>query len=359
MNIANLIRKDLKKLTPYKPSLIVEEIGREIGIPPEKIIKIDSGENPYMEKFQKKNNLKKVLFYTYPDPFCTKLRAKIAKYLRVKVGQIVCGNGSDELIDLLIRTLVSKDEEIIINPPTFLMYEFYGKLSGIKVVPVLRDKNLIPDVKRILKAISYKTKIIFIDSPGNPTSAVLPNSAIEKLLKRKIIVVSDEAYFEYSGKSALPLINKYPNLVILRTFSKWAGLAGLRLGYAIANPEIIRILQTVKPPYNVNSLVQEVACNVLDDSKKYLEEIQKIISIRNWLVDKLREITDLNVYSSAGAYILLRGKGSSLDLQTFLKGKGVLVKVINYPLLKDYIRINVVKKKEAELLLSFLREYYE
>lgn len=358
MNIINLVRKDLKDFIRYQPSPTLEQISVEVGIPSTEIMKLDSGENPYVEKFQQKNLLANVNFYTYPDPMCIKLRKKIAEYTGMDESWIMCGNGSDELIDLLIRVFVSSEEEIVINPPTFPMYEFYGKLSGVKILSVPRTNDFKVNTKGILRSISAKTKIVFIDSPGNPTSVVTSLSTFEKILKENVIVVSDEAYFEYCGKTVLPLMAKYSNLVVLRTFSKWAGLAGLRIGYAIANPALVIQLLSIKAPYNVNSVAQMIACNVLDNRQKYIEEIKKIKVMRSELIKKLQQFPQLTTYPSEGAYVLLQTKGPATDLQVYLRKNGFLVKLINQPLLQNCIRINIVKHNEINLFITFLRRFY-
>lgn len=358
MKITNLLRKNVMNFQPYKPSLTVEQISDEIGVLPNNIIKLDSGENAYMEKNQNKTVLQKTSFFTYPDPACVILREKLVDYIGVNKEYIMCGNGSDELIDLTIRAFIDPGDEIIISPPTFPMYEFYGKLSNAKVVSVIRKSDFSLNIKQIMQSISPKTKLVFIDSPGNPTSSVTPIDEIEKILKKNVIVISDEAYFEYCNKSAVSLFNRYPNLIILRTFSKWAGLAGLRIGYAIANPEIISILNSIKAPYNVNSLAQKFACEVLDKRKIFLKEIKKLISCRDKLIQQLRRFSQLEVYPSEGAYILFKPKIYAEKLQLFLRKNGFLVKLMNQPTLKNCIRMNIVGQKEMDILIKLLRRYY-
>lgn len=360
MDIKKLVRSSLQTFQPYKPSPTLRQISEEIGVEEGEIRKLDSGENPYVERLQDKTLFKDVSFYTYPDPVCTELRKKIGRYVGISPDWIMCGNGSDELIDLLIRTFLSKNEEIVICPPTFPMYEFYGKLSEAKIISVVRKADFSLDVEKLKKYISAKTKIVFIDSPGNPTSVVVPKKDVEVLLQENVIVVSDEAYFEYCGKSALPLLKKYPNLVILRTFSKWAGLAGLRVGYLIANPEIVNILLSIKAPYNVNSIAQKAAEYVLDNRQKFLKEVEEIIKSRKEFIRELSRLQDLNVYQSQGAYILIQPKKArAVNIQKYLKTNGILVKVMSQSLLTNCLRINVAKQPDIKKFISFLRKYYE
>ncbi|MBI2617481.1 histidinol-phosphate transaminase [Candidatus Gottesmanbacteria bacterium] len=359
MDITKLIRKNVQTFQTYKPSLTLEQISKEINIERENILKLDSGENPYVETLQDKALASGVNFYTYPDPLCIQLREELSDYVRIDKEWILCGNGSDELINLLTCAFVSKGEEIIICPPTFPMYEFYGKLSEAKIIPILRRSNFSLDIEKIQNSISIKTKIVFIDSPGNPSSVVVPQRDIEVLLEEDAIIVSDEAYFEYCGKSALPLLKKYSNLVILRTFSKWAGLAGLRIGYLIARPEVTDILLSIKSPYNVNSVAQKAAEYVLGNRKEFLQIVDRLVAVRKALIEKLQKFPQLSVFPSEGAYILFKPKKSAQHLQSFLKKNGILVKVVNQPLLENCIRINIMMDDDAQKLTMLLRRYYE
>ncbi|MCL4339125.1 histidinol-phosphate transaminase [Patescibacteria group bacterium] len=360
MNITKLFRPEIKKIKPYISSPTIDDIAKEIGVSKEKIIKADSGENPYVPDFGRLGEIKSPKVCYYPDPSCRKLRNKLSEYLKVSEEKITCGNGSDELIDLLIRIFVSKNDEIIINPPTFSMYKFYGELVGANIKEVLRNKNsLRVDIEKMLMNISDRTKMVFIDSPGNPTSTLIDKGEIERLLRRQAIVVVDEAYYEYCGKSAISLLLKYPNLVILRTFSKWAGLAGLRIGYAVACPLIINTIDSIRPPYNVNSFAQEAASSVLDNKELYLNRLKKIISLREKCVSYLSSFSDLFVYPSRGAYILIKPKTNAKTLQTYLRKEGILVKLIKSCFLENTLRMNLPGPSEMKRIISVLEKYYE
>lgn len=357
--ITKLIRPELTEFKQYKLSPTLSQLSREIGLPVEKIMKIDSGENLYAENLLDKKLLMKTRLNFYPDSSCKELREKLADYVGYCPDWIVCGSGSDELIDLFIRIFVSQNEEIIVNPPTFPMYEFYGKLSGARVRLAERNINLSININRILKLINNKTKIIFVDSPGNPTSVITSLSDIRKLLEKQVIVIVDEAYYEYCGETVLPLIEKYPNLVVLRTLSKWAGLAGLRIGYAVANPQIIDLILKVKPPYNVNSAAQELASYVLENKEKFLRKIEDLVKVRSEIIKKLSRFPGLQVFPSQGAYILLRPKVAAQKIYAFFKKNGILIKIIDQSLLKNCIRINLMDNKSSETFILQLRRFYE
>lgn len=355
-NPTKLFRKELLAFTPYKSSSTLEQISREIGIPVEKIIKLDTGENPYMEKFQKKNLLKKLRLYVYPDPDALELRKRLGKYTGSVIENIICGNGSDELIDLIIKLFISPGDQIIINSPTFPMYEFYTKLSGGEVISISRSKDLNIDLSEIKKKITQKVKLIFVDTPGNPTGVITPIDQIEQLLKTGKIVVSDEAYFEYCNQTSLPLLKKYPNLIIARTLSKWAGLAGLRIGYLISSPQIIERVAAIKSPYNLSSASQLMGCQALDQSQAILRELAKVTSMREHFIKSINQIPGLKALPSAGAYILV-WSAQALNLQQFLRKKGILVKLLNTSGLENYLRINICGKKEMDIVLQNLRSF--
>lgn len=356
--IYKLFRKDLADFKPYKTTPTITQISEEIGLPLKKIVKLDTGENPYLEKLQPKQILTKVPLYIYPDPLATNLSDALADYTKLDPNMIVCFNGSDEAIDVLIRLFIAVGDEVIICPPTFPMYDFYTRLAGGKVKNVLRNTDLTVNIPGIINNITSKTKIIFIDTPGNPTGIITPASQIEKLLKKDVIVVSDEAYFEYCGKSTQPLLNKYPNLIIVRTLSKWAGLAGLRVGYILANPQIVEKLVSIKSPYNVNSLSQIMATNVLKKSKQFLKSLKEMTDLRDEFITRLQSFPKLRVFPTQGAYILLQCSENIENLRVFLKSKGILLRSVNQPLIENSLRINICRKKEMEIVLKVLGEFF-
>ncbi|MEN8253384.1 MAG: histidinol-phosphate transaminase [Patescibacteria group bacterium] len=358
MKINNLIRPTIKKLKPYKPSLTLDQLSKELGLDVKKIIKLDTGENPTVVPLLPKIDFKNFDISRYPDPECKDLKKLLSKYVGLPTNYLICGNGSDELIDLLIRVFVNRGDEIIICPPTFAMYEFYGQLAEAKLKKVERNTKLKVDVSKILETIFKKTKIIFIDSPGNPAGTVIDKSEVEKLCKSNCIVVIDEAYFEYSNQTVVSLIKKYANLVVLRTFSKWAGLAGLRLGYLIANPEIIQILNSVKSPYNVNSIAQEIGTKLMKNPQPILNKINKLIIIRKKLIKQLKSLDYLKVYYSQGAYILFKPKNNQLEeLNQYLRKNGIILKKLDQPILGNCLRANLGTEEEINFLVKVLKNW--
>ncbi len=357
-NITQLFRKDLIDFKPYSTASSLAQISKEIKIPMEQILKLDAGENPYIEKMLSKEILKKTLFYLYPDPLSIELRKALSKYTKANTDMIACFNGSDEALDFIVRLFVSNQDEVITASPTFPMYEFYTKLSGGKIKMVLRNDDLSINVENILKAVNAKTKIIFIDTPGNPTGAITKISDIEKILKKGVVLVCDEAYFEFCGQTAQGLLNKYPNLIIVRTLSKWTGLAALRVGYVLADPRIIEKLLAIKSPYNVTSVSQNMSIEVLKNPNRFLKELKEMISLRDEFVKRLKQFPNLKVFPTQGAYIVVQPKKDVKKVQQFLKSKGILVRLVNQPLIENSLRINICRKKEMEAVIEAFKDYY-
>lgn len=318
------------------------------------MIKANAGENPINESYLPKNSLLGIDIFRYPDPLCEKVRQKIADYVGCSANNILCTNGSDEALVLLIRNFTLPEDEVIICPPTFFMFKHYANIARSKVVSVERKKDFSLDMDKILASITERTKMIIIDSPGNPCGETIAKKDIEMLLKENIIVVVDEAYYEYCHETVIDLIRTSPNLIITRTFSKWAGLAGLRVGYVVARENIINELLSLKLPYNVNAFGQELASYVLDHKKVFLERLQSLISLRDYAIKKLREISNIEVYPSKTAYIIIKFTSNmrAQEIQKSLEEDKIFVKFVNEHLLKNCIRVNLGTTEE------FRRFYY-
>lgn len=320
----------------------------------EKIIRLNKAENGIVENLYSKNL--RLSLFTYPDPLSLDLRKEIGKYVGFKPSWIGCGNGSDELIDLLIAIFVKSGEEIIICPPTFPMYEFFGRNRGVKVKKVFRDKNLEVDIVKVISKITKNTKLIFIDAPGNPTGSLIKRKALIELLGKKIIVVVDEAYFEYCNQTVASLIKKFPNLIVLRSFSKWAGLAGLRIGYMIARPSVIKAFNLKKPIYNVNSVAQELAISALNNKEKILKRMKnELFPMRDYIAKRFSVFPNLKITVGNGPYVALKINNINCELiAEKLKQRGIIIKVVNQHLMENYFLISVAPYKEMKKVIDYL-----
>lgn len=237
--ISSLLRPDIAAMEAYTPVKPFEVLSRELGRAPHEIIKLDANENPYGPSPRVLDALSRFPWYhIYPDPQQGELRQALAGYTGLPAEHILPGHGADELLDYLCRLFLAPGDSILNCPPTFGMYSFDAKLSGARVIEVWRDDHFRLDVAGIERAVKeHRPKLLFLTSPNNPDGSLIPHDALRRLLRLPLIVVVDEAYIEFAEDPAANSVASWvphtPNLIVLRTFSKWAGLAGLRLGYGI------------------------------------------------------------------------------------------------------------------------------
>ena len=292
VSIEQLVRPIIKEIIPYRSARDEFE-----DFDAEKIF-LDANENPFENGFNR-----------YPDPLQRKLKRTLADVKQVKSEQILLGNGSDEVLDLIFRTFCEPgEEEVLILPPTYGMYSVLAKLNNIIVKEVPLNKNFEIEIDSVLEAVNQKTKIIFICSPNNPSGNAIPLDQIEQLLDRfKGILVVDEAYIDFSEqKSALSILDQYPQLLVCQTFSKAYGLAGIRLGMCYANPLIIDYFNKIKPPYNVNSLTQSRALAQLETSESIQNQVISLISERKKLEQELKQFDFVSkIYPSDANFLLV------------------------------------------------------
>lgn len=358
MGMEKLIRRELLAFGGYSAATSPDTLDGKIDVTPAEIIKLDANENPYGCSPRVQKALAKYSHYhTYPDDGQERLRKMLAAYAGTSPERIVAGNGSNQLIDLLVRLLVSKGDEVINLTPTFGIYSFSTRLCGGTVVEVPREDDFSFDVRKVKTAITSRTKIIFVANPNNPTANLAPRNDIEALLETGVPVVVDEAYYEFSHKTVLPLVDKCDNLVVLRTFSKWAGLAGLRIGYGFFPPEIAAFILRIKVPYNVNVAALVAVEESLKDVDYLMEGVDKIITERKRLYTALKGITWLRPYPSQANFILCEVlEGDAKTLHSRLQEKGILVRYFDQPHIKNCIRVSVGKPEHTTALIKALRE---
>ncbi|ESR47858.1 hypothetical protein CICLE_v10001274mg [Citrus x clementina] len=302
----SFIRSHLRKLKPYQPILPFEVLSIQLGRKPEDIVKIDANENPYGPPPEVREALGQLKFpYIYPDPESRRLRAALAKDSGLESDHILVGCGADELIDLIMRCVLDPGDKIVDCPPTFTMYEFDAAVNGAAVVKVPRKSDFSLNVELIADAVEReKPKCIFLTSPNNPDGSIINDENLLKILEMPILVVLDEAYTEFSGlESRMKWVKKHDNLIVLRTFSKRAGLAGLRVGYGAFPLSIIEYLWRAKQPYNVSVAAEVAACAALQNPI-YLEVKEALIKERERLFKLLKNVPFLNPYPSYSNFIL-------------------------------------------------------
>lgn len=357
-NYQNLIRSDIADMAPYTPIVPFDVLSQRLGIPAEDIIKLDANENPYGPSPRIYSALANETYYhIYPDPDSTALREALSQYTGIDSTHIVAGQGADELIDLVIRLFITPGDAVINCPPTFGMYRFDTELNGGKIIDVERKADFSLDTEEIVKIAtnSKNTKILFITSPNNPDGSILSDSCLRQLLQLPLIVVLDEAYIEFAGNSRVDWVLEHENLIVLRTFSKWAGLAGLRVGYGVFPHWIISHLLKIKQPYNVNVAGAVAALASLSDVDQLRENIGKIVAERERLYSALQAFDFLDPYPSEANFILSRVVGrDAADLKTALAERGVLIRYFNTSRLRDHVRISVGKPTHTSVLLNAL-----
>ncbi len=324
-----------------------------------RIINCIRGENPVNEPFFPKELIKNVDFFRYPDPLCQNLRKKLAQDTGYPPDNILCTNGSDEALILLMQLLTVPGEEIILCPPTFFNYEPFAKFARAKIISIVRKSDFSLNMDKLLSSITKNTKLIVLDSPGNPCGALIARRDIKRLLKTGVDVLVDEAYFEYCQETVIDLVRIHPNLIITRSFSKWAGLAGLRVGYVVAREEVINGLVRIKVPCNVNGVAQYFASYALDHKDEFIERLRKIIDLRERTVERLRKFPEIKVISSHTAFFIIKLNtiGNCQQLQKYLEGKNILVMAIDQARLENSLRVNVGTEEALERFCSSFEKW--
>ena len=341
-----LIRECIENLTPYPPGKPIEELERELGIVGS--IKLASNENPLGPSPKAIRAIKENInnIHRYPDGSSYYLRQKLAKKFGLPMSKIILGNGSNELIKLIVHTFLSPDDEVILSLPTFLLYEKVVQSFEGKIVTVPLS-NFWIDLPAILTAVSSKTKIIFINNPNNPTGKALKKKEISHFLNSlspDVVVVLDEAYIEFATDpkvvSAVELLESYPLLVVLRTFSKVYGLAGLRIGFGFTSESVIEGMNLVRQPFNVNYLAQVGALAALDDDKFVEKTLTLTRDGLEFLYSQLDRIGLKYVPTQTNFFLIKTPLGAGETYQRMLR-EGVIVRSMESFGLSDYIRIYV------------------
>ena len=358
-----LIRPDVAAMAPYNPVEPPEVWAARLGLPEARLVKLDANENPYGPSPRARQALAQLSSgHIYPDPTQRALRQALADRLGVDVERIVVGHGSDELIDLTLRLVLCAGDVVLDCPPTFGMYRFCTTVCGGRVRAIPRRPDFTLDVPALEAATrDERVRALFITSPNNPDGSVTPPEVIERLLALPILVVVDEAYIEFSGLPGLMSRRPWPeNLIVLRTFSKWAGLAGLRVGYGLFPAGIIEHLWKIKPPYNVNVAGAAAALASLEDEAFLQANVARLVAERERLQTELARFPFLHPYPSRANFVLCRVTGlSARRVWEALRRRGVLVRYFDEPGLQDCIRISSGTPAQVDALLEALRQIAE
>ncbi len=357
------IRPHIEAMAPYAPVEPPEIWAARLGIPMERLIKLDANENPYGPSPRVQQALAALLnAHIYPDPTQRPLRLALARWLGADVEQILAGAGSDELIDLVLRLVIEPGDVVLDCPPTFGMYRFCSAVCSAQVRQVPRRADFSLDLPAIEAAArDERAKVLFVTSPNNPDGSLTPPGVIERLLRLPILVVLDEAYVEFSGEpSLIPQVAAHTNLIVLRTFSKWAGLAGLRVGYGVFPAALMPHLWKIKQPYNLNAAAAAAAIASVEDHEYLLHNVRRLVHERERLERELARFPFLRPFPSRSNFVLCRVQGlPARQLMSALRERGILVRYFEQPSLADCIRVSAGTPEQTDALLAALAEIGE
>ena len=355
----SLANEHILGIAPYEPGKPIEELERELGI--HDAIKLASNENPLppSERVQKAIAAALATLNRYPDGGGFYLRQALAKKHGVTPEHVVLGNGSNELIELLVHAFMRPGDEAVVPHPSFVVYPMSVQAAGgIRVVVMLRDYRL--DLEAMGRAVTPLTKLVFIANPNNPTATMVTADEVERFMARvpdRTIVVFDEAYVEFAQGPDFPdslgYMKQGRKVVVLRTFSKAASLAGLRVGYGVADPDAVALLNRIRPPFNVNSLAQAAALAALDDEPHILECVRLIDAGRQFLYDEFKAL-GLKYVPSRANFILVDVGRSAAEIYQKLLREGVIVRPMTSFGMETALRITVGTPQENRRLVRAL-----
>ena len=360
MDYLKYINPGIESINPYEPGKSIEEVMEKYNL--KDIVKLASNENslgPSPKVLEVINNFKDV--HLYPDGDGLKLKSKISEIENINSDQIILGNGSNEILEIISQTFLSPDTESIFSKHAFVVYKLVSKVRGSKFHEV--DACCWGhDLNRFLEKINHKTRLIFIANPNNPTGTYLSHKNILEFLKKvpkKVLVVIDLAYFEYVTTddyiNTHEILDKFPNVLFTKSFSKIHGLSALRIGYGFGNKALIEIMNRVRQPFNVNSVAQKAAIESLSDQKYLKESINQNTKERQYLCESLKSI-GVEYIPSQGNFVCIDTKTSGKDVFESLLKKGVIVRPIDLYEMPTYIRVTIGNRTENNIFLEKLRE---
>lgn len=355
--ILKLVRSDILEMLGYEPIEPSGVLAERLGIPADQIAKLDGNENPYGPSPRVLEALGSFdSYHRYGDPQQRRLRAALSEYVGVPAEHIVAGHGADELIDLLLRAVIAPGDAVIDCPPAFGMYGFLARVAGGKVIEAPRRDDFTPDVQAVQNA-APDAKAVVVASPNNPTGDLLRPDELSSLLATGLLVVVDEAYGEFAGESFAPLALERENLVVLRTFSKWAGLAGLRAGYGIMPPALAQVLMQIKQPYTPNVAAEVAMLVSLEQRAPLMEGVRAIVEERERMRGLLAALEFVEVFPSQANFLLCRLTGvEARDAHARLAERGIFVRYFETPRLGDCLRISVGLPNQTDRLVEALKE---
>ena len=357
----NFVNDHIEKLKNYEPVESDDTLRSKYSLGDKEIIRLNANENPYGSIKEINDKLSNFSFHNYPDSNQAKLRKFLSKYTGLPSENIVAGSGADEMIELIFKIYGKKEDVLIDAQPTFGMYSFLATSMGMKVINSPRKEDWSIDLLKTVDLINeHESKLLFIASPNNPTGNIANENEIINLLETGTIVIVDETYYEFCSKSCSNLLNSFENLIILRSFSKWAGIAGLRIGYMMASKNVISNIFKIKQPYNVNLAAEVAAITTLENSDKLIENIQIINNEKEDFLSFLNEYTNITPFLSEANFILCKFKNNDSEIVfNKLAKEGIFVRKFSDDNLKNYLRISIGKPEQMKKIKKVIKTYYE
>lgn len=356
-SLLDFVVPHLRDAPPYAAVMPPEVLAARLGVPVESIVKLDANENPYGPSPRALAAISDARSYhIYPDPEQLALRQALGDYAGYGPEWLVGGAGSDELVDLCVRMFVPPGEAIVNFPPTFGMYPFLADIQGAEVINITRRADYSLDLDASVEA-AAKARLVFAVSPNNPTGTLITKREVAALLDTGRPVVVDEAYAEFSGQSCADLVRERKNLIVLRTLSKWAGLAGLRVGYMIADPELIEVVLRIKQPYNINTAAEVATLASLDDLEFLQVRIDAMVRERERLQAMLGALPGVEVTPSSSNFVLCRLSGvEAKQVHATLRERGIMVRYFDNALLRNHIRISAGRPEQTDIVVKAVGE---
>ena len=357
-DLKRLMLPHIQGLEPYQGVASMDSMVAQAGIPADRVVRLNGNENPYGPSPKAVHALGAFQNYNhYPDQDQTRLRQVLSDYVGAPPDHIVVGNGSDEIIDLLMRMFLGPGENVVIPSPTFGMYAVSAGINAGRAVSVPLDHNFDLDIEAMVCAVTPDTKGFFIPSPNNPTGNLFSQAHVRSLLDTGLLVVMDEAYYEFCGVTFLPLVKEHPNLVVIRSFSKWAGLAGLRIGLGVMQPDVAQTMFTIKPPYNVTQAAEVALLASLEDRPLLLERVRKIVAERDRMSTLLNGLPGIKAWPSQSNFILIQlPAGRGTEIYDGLCRRGIFLRSYDSPRLQDHLRTAVGLPSETDAVVSALSD---
>jgi len=360
-DVRSFLRPDVWAREPYEAPETVAAMAARLGLDASSVLKLDQNENPFGCSPKVNEALARCeRFHIYPDPLASECRAGIAEYAGAPFERVMAGNGADELIEVLFRLFLRPGDNVLSFPPTFGYYATVAGACLAEVRSVARQADWSIDVDAAIASIDDRTRVIVVASPNNPTGNITPVRDLERLADTGRLLIVDEAYFEFAGVTALPLALARENVVVLRTFSKWAGIAGLRAGYGVLPEWLVEQYLKLKPPYGMSIAAMIAVSASLADRRYLLQTVELLKRERERLIERLRGLDFASPWPSAANFVLVSlTRGDAESVRLGLERRGILIRTYTNARLARSIRISVGRPEQNDRVIAALKEVGE